>query len=66
MDSATKIRPPQISFHVTEELDAEIKEVVNSLPGITIADLGRAAFREKVREIRERQQKGEEIVLTIG
>lgn len=55
----------QFSFEIDNTLAAEIDAITSQSLGLTKADIGRAALREKVREIRQRLEAGEEVAVSV-
>lgn len=57
----------QLAFNIDEKLAGRLKRVAQHLKTqkITQADISRSAINEKVRDLEDRIERGEEILLTI-
>lgn len=58
-------RPPQLGFEIDEALDADLQFCIDRVPGLKKSDIGRSALREKVREIKQKIENGEEVFVTV-
>lgn len=68
MENTTKQqreRPRQLGFEIDEGLEADLQFCIERVPGLKKSDLGRSALREKVREIKQKLENGEEVFVTV-
>lgn len=59
------IEKKQFNIPIDGELDAEIDEIVSTVPNLTKTIYGNAALREKVRKDKRKIERGERIAVTI-
>jgi hypothetical protein len=55
----------QFGFLIDKALQNRIRKVVNSIPGVTQADLGRVALNEKLTELEARIAAGQTITISV-